>query len=118
MIASGYYNDQYFGRARVAIDPEDLDGCNLLILWGGEDISTSFYGEKSVYSDSDEKLSHRDRIEKNLAEEAVRRGIPILGICRGAQLLNCLDGGKLFQHVDKHTQAHKVKLQDGRWIHS
>src|SRR4051794_20925750 len=41
----------------------------------------------------------RDAMELRMIEEAVGRGLPILGICRGEQLLNIYFGGSLHQDV-------------------
>ena len=41
----------------------------------------------------------RDALEMRLLEDALARGMPILGICRGAQLLNVACGGCLHQDL-------------------
>ena len=41
----------------------------------------------------------RDELELFLLDNALRRGLPILGICRGEQLLNVALGGRLIQDV-------------------
>jgi putative glutamine amidotransferase len=49
---------------------------------------------------SDERQdTARDKMEWKLIEQAMARGLPILGICRGAQLLNVYFGGSLYQNL-------------------
>lgn len=103
-IASALYDENYFGEADVVQLPDDLNH-DLLILWGGEDISPYLYGEPVVAARAGASPSRRDELEMALIDEAIRKGIPILGICRGLQLLCAHQGGKLFQHVDNHAGA-------------
>jgi putative glutamine amidotransferase len=103
-----------------------LDGCDGLILTGGEDIEPSWYGvEPSPLLD--EPSQERDLFELALFAVARQRGLPILGICRGIQLINVALGGTLFQdlpserpgtidHSPKHARdarTHGVRLQAG-----
>jgi gamma-glutamyl-gamma-aminobutyrate hydrolase PuuD len=53
---------------------------NLLVLSGGEDLSTN---------------TRRDKFEESLIFHALDRNIPILGICRGLQLINVVLGGSI-----------------------
>jgi putative glutamine amidotransferase len=41
----------------------------------------------------------RDELELQLLDDAIRRGLPVLGICRGAQMINVYFGGSLLQDV-------------------
>ena len=98
--------------------PEELNHDCCLILWGGEDIGTSIYGQKPNKYTYLERASERDLRECALVSEAVNIGIPIIGICRGAQLLCALAGGTLAQHVEGHGRSHAVCLHDegNTWI--
>lgn len=105
----------------------ELDG---LIIGGGSDIEPSHYGEKPFkhFRESRrrgggllelpisillfllriifaQKVSRgydraRDELEAGLIQQALNKGIPVLGICRGAQLLNVVLGGSLHQNVE------------------
>jgi putative glutamine amidotransferase len=43
--------------------------------------------------------ARRDELEMRLLDDAVRRGLPVLGICRGEQLLNVYFGGSLHRDL-------------------
>ena len=86
------------------------DGC--LILWGGEDIGTSLYGETANKMCWRTKPSQRDKRELEYISYAITHDIPIIGICRGAQLVCVAAGGKLAQHIEGHGRSHPVKLLD------
>jgi putative glutamine amidotransferase len=103
-----------------------LDGCDGLLLTGGEDIHPSWYG-----ADPSPLLSQpsqeRDLFELALFAVARQRGLPILGICRGIQLINVALGGTLFQDLpserpgsvnhsptgSRDTRSHPVRIQPG-----
>jgi gamma-glutamyl-gamma-aminobutyrate hydrolase PuuD len=87
----------------------------VLVIWGGEDIHPSIYGQPNVASFVwGTAPSKRDRIEISLMEKAMELGMPILGVCRGAQLACAMSGGKLAQDVDRHGTDHMVITSDGR----
>jgi len=103
-----------------------LDGCDGLLLTGGEDIHPSWYG-----ADPSPLLSppsqERDLFELALFAVARQRELPILGICRGIQLINVAMGGTLFQDLPserpgsvdhsplgaRDSRSHPVRIQPG-----
>jgi putative glutamine amidotransferase len=103
-----------------------LDGCQGLLLTGGEDIDPSWYG--AAPSPLLETVSkERDLFELALFAVARQRGLPVLGICRGIQLINVALGGTLFQDLPserpgsvnhspagaRDTRSHVVRLERG-----
>lgn len=111
--------DQVFAHGKP-VTPEDVSNgaCDAVVIWGGEDIATSLYGEEGgVWTGADRYLSKRDTIERDACNAAIAKGIPIIGVCRGAQLLCAMAGGKLVQHVEGHNRGdHDVTTSDGRTI--
>lgn len=103
-----------------------LDGCDGLLLTGGEDIDPDWYG-----ADPSPLLSppsrERDLFELALFAVARQRELPILGICRGIQLINVALGGSLFQDLpserpgpvnhspvgSRDSRSHPVRLRPG-----
>jgi putative glutamine amidotransferase len=77
---------------RVAPDLDEVDG---VVIGGGDDISPDLYGGAVVTSARIDAA--RDKLERGIVIEAMRRGMPVLGICRGAQMLNVALGGSLHQ---------------------
>jgi len=117
MIASAYYESAFrqgpLNRHAVQVSsPPELKGKQLLVLWGGEDISPSIYKQEVVHAHATPHPSRRDQIEINLVKAAIQEGIPILGICRGAQMLCALGGGSLYQHVEHHGSHHTIHYKD------
>lgn len=102
-----------------------LDGCEGLILTGGEDVHPRHYG-----ADPHPALravdSERDRFEIALVAAARARRLPVLGICRGIQVINVALGGTLWQDLpserpgpvehdsdaDRTARAHPVRLAE------
>lgn len=81
---------------------------NGLLLSGGEDISTSIYGELDANKLCEEHNVERDSLELLLIRQAIKRKTPIVGICRGHQLLNAYLGAKLVMDIPKQV-GKKVK---------
>jgi len=116
LLLSAIYNetsplDSLFDTKAVVLHAYQLDSSPVvdvakkaLVLWGGEDISPSLYGQrKAPQTGADAFMSLRDRIEYSLMKEAIKMKIPIIGICRGAQLACAIAGGTLIQHVSDHA---------------
>lgn len=114
---------QLMGADRAA---RALEGCEGLVLTGGEDVDPGHYG-----ADPSPALGSvdtgRDRFELALFAAARAVGLPILGICRGIQLINVALGGTLYQDlpserpgpvdhnpdVARNTRSHHVRLEPG-----
>ena len=118
-LISAYYQGEdpfnIFNKISSTMKPHHLTGKNeVLILWGGEDISPALYNQSVVYARASNQPSTRDIVEKHLFQRAVDLDMPIIGICRGAQLACALSGGTLFQHIGGgHHSNHKVDTKDG-----
>ncbi len=95
-------------------NPGDLKEGDVLVVWGGADISPSLYNkEVSRHTGADDRPSRRDAIEWALMQRAKELGCPIIGVCRGAQMLCALAGGHLIQHVNRHGGTHAVITIEG-----
>jgi putative glutamine amidotransferase len=79
-----------------------------LVLSGGVDVDPHLYGQRR-HQEMGNPHPFRDRYERALLEEALRRDLPVLAICRGHQLLNVLLGGKLIQHIA--GDSHRAELE-------
>lgn len=90
-------------------DPNDAD---IVVFTGGADVTPSLYNEKEHPSTFSDK--YRDRDDINLYNLCYEKGIPMVGVCRGAQFLSVMNGGKLYQDVNKHHGAHLIRTtRDG-----
>lgn len=102
---------------------ELLDVTHALIVTGGAfDIDPPVYGEERRPACGPANPA-RTAFERELLEEALRRGLPVLGICAGLQLLNVVRGGTLVQDLPsehpgalpheqttpKHEPAHTIR---------
>jgi gamma-glutamyl-gamma-aminobutyrate hydrolase PuuD len=72
-----------------------LDG---IIITGGDDLDTSFYGEQPI-PQMGAVDSLRDVYDLTLIKLAADLRMPLLGICRGIQLINVAFGGTLYQDL-------------------
>ena len=84
----------------------DFAEASLVCFTGGADVSPDMYGDNAHrYTQNDE---WRDAKEERLFAEARAHNIPMVGICRGGQFLNVMSGGRMYQHVEKHTRSHHI----------
>jgi gamma-glutamyl-gamma-aminobutyrate hydrolase PuuD len=79
-----------------------LREADLVVFSGGTDISVTMYNEFTMHALTQMPDTERDRVETAIYHAAVAKKKTLIGICRGAQLLNVLNGGRLWQHVDRH----------------
>lgn len=113
--------DQLYEKSLLVTAKEIEEGADIdaLVIWGGEDISPSLYGDEVAFMcGADKELSRRDRVESSACAAAMARNIPIIGVCRGAQLLCALAGGRLIQHVNGHGMSHQISTFDGKGLRS
>jgi gamma-glutamyl-gamma-aminobutyrate hydrolase PuuD len=93
-----------------------LENADLICFTGGADVSPILYGDKAhmhTYSDL-----FRDEHEKIFFAHSQELEIPAVGICRGGQFLNVMSGGRMYQHVEGHTQSHYMTdLETGETIY-
>ncbi|MCA1798284.1 MAG: gamma-glutamyl-gamma-aminobutyrate hydrolase family protein [Xanthomonadaceae bacterium] len=68
-----------------------------VVVTGGHDIDPVLYAAEPEVEPRHDKA--RDAFETRVINNALERGLPLLGICRGAQLLNVCRGGSLFQDL-------------------
>ena len=68
-----------------------------VVVTGGHDVDPVLYAAEPEVEPRHDPA--RDAFESAIIDEALRRGVPLLGICRGAQLLNVRLGGTLFQEL-------------------
>jgi len=80
---------------------DSVQQADLVQFTGGEDVDPSFYGARKHPKTGSNPI--RDGIEKRFFDAANYAGVPMAGICRGGQFLNVMNGGKMYQHVDKHA---------------
>ena len=89
-----------------------LDRVDMLLFCGGEDFEPSRFGETNHVNLGEVNL-RRDAWEFALADEAIRRRIPLLGICRGCQFINIRFGGTLWQDLPSEKEGAKVHRLEG-----
>lgn len=114
--ASIFPFDVLFDEAVSISRTSDVQHCDAILLWGGEDIASSYYGEQPHPQNQNRsgQPSKRDIHEWGAMVAAQSEGIPIIGVCRGAQFMTAFAGGKLIQHMHGHHGDHDVTTYDGK----
>lgn len=108
--------DVLFSDSKRIVNSIDVDDCDAIVLWGGEDIASQYYGEPPHPQNQNRsgKPSMRDVREWQAMRRAVEKDVPIIGVCRGAQFMTAFAGGKLVQHMHGHHGDHDVLTYDGK----
>lgn len=102
----------------ISASLDDLKKCDVVILWGGADISPKLYNAEAIQGSGPIHPTDRDLFEWELIKNASDFGIPIIGVCRGAQILCAYAGGRLVQHTNGHTgTSHDVVTYDNQKFH-
>ncbi len=83
-----------------------------VVLSGGVDVDPRHFGEEP-HPELGEVSAARDEFELALAEEALRRGVPVLGICRGSQVMAIVGGGSLYQDLPSQRPGGIQHYQKG-----
>ena len=110
----GYPFYKLFQETTRYVPGTDVRKFDAMVLWGGEDISPTLYGQKpNSFCEATNIPSGRDLLEWKLLKEAVASGVKIIGVCRGAQLMCAFDGGKLAQDVGGHMSGHDIEFESG-----
>ena len=96
---------EFFVRSRCsrADTPEKSD---LVVFTGGSDVDPLLYGE-TPHSQT-RFNTDRDKADIELYRKCYDEGIPMFGVCRGMQFLHVMNGGSLYQHVDRHYGDHTM----------
>lgn len=107
------YENMFLARGWTIV--QSLGLADLIQFTGGEDVSPFMYGEKS--HPTTHSCKTRDEHELHIYENHIGN-TPMAGICRGGQFLNVVNGGKLYQDVDRHAigNTHHMKIVGGDTI--
>lgn len=111
---SAEYNKLFTSMGHTIV--QALHDAELVVFTGGADVSPALYADQQhKYTGNDPA---RDAKEANIFHQCTALKIPMVGICRGAQFLNVMSGGRMYQHVERHTRSHSiVDLQTGEAVY-
>lgn len=91
LLAGGRAVQMHPGKAKPNVSYHGV------VITGGHDVDPVLYAQESEVNPRYDP--ERDAFESAIIEDALQRGLPLLGICRGAQLLNICRGGDLYQEL-------------------
>ena len=105
IVGGGYEYVELF-KSFAITQVTDVTEADLVCFTGGADVSPTLYGDaKHQYTNNDR---NRDTFEVKIFNDAQELEIQCVGICRGAQFLNVMSGGRMYQHVERHTSSHHI----------
>lgn len=90
---------------------KDIESSDFVCFTGGEDVDPDLYGEKPLRATHFNDLRDTFDTQAYARAKTVFKGEepkPCVGICRGGQFLNVMNGGRLWQDVDRHTNSHTL----------
>lgn len=85
-----------------------IEDSDMVCFTGGEDVDPSLYYEKALRSTHFNDLRDGFDSAAYSRTKTILKDKPCIGICRGAQFLNVMNGGRLWQDVDRHTNSHTL----------
>ncbi len=97
-----------------------LDRLDLLVLAGGGDIHSSFFGAELIPQLKTVDIT-RDAYEIRQCRQAMAMRLPVFAICRGMQVVNVALGGGLIQHLSSrrlrthNENNHYVQAVDSKF---
>jgi gamma-glutamyl-gamma-aminobutyrate hydrolase PuuD len=103
------FRDQLDGFSLV----EDYEEADIVVFTGGEDVTPQVYGDKKHPTTGCN--FDRDLEEASVFNTVSDRQLKV-GICRGAQFLCVMNGGTLYQDVDRHAiyNTHTLTYVDAK----
>ena len=90
----------------ASLDHYSLDPYAGVVLPGGADVDSSWYGHETDDASEQTDLVH-DRCDLTLVQDCIAKRKPLLAICRGMQILNVACGGTICQDIGESDVAHR-----------
>lgn len=104
LITHAKSSEQAIEIRRVIENAEKkLNYADAILVPGGKDIQSEFYGEQQHPNSKPDDNYRRSIFEFATLNFADNIGLPTLGICRGAQITSVYRGGTMDQRVEGHN---------------